>query len=92
MNIDKIIKSLQIAIASVECAYNKRPDRVILGSQIIKVLTDISMLSQYDHEDEPMTFIGIPMTIDYDNPQRMTVCLEFDVQPMILPILPKETY
>lgn len=83
MNANDIIKSLRTGIDTLEYNYNIRPNKIILGEEIIARLTERVFVAHQDHEDEPNTILGIPIDVDYNNPQRMAVCIEFEVFPEV---------
>lgn len=81
MNANDIIKSLRTGIDTLEHNYNIRPNKIILGGEIIARLTEEVFVAHQDHEDEPNTILGIPVDIDYNNPYRMATCIEFEIFP-----------
>ena len=85
MDITDIIKSLKFGIDSIEYKYGERPNKIILGAEIITRLKNEILFIPHDHMDEPNTVLGIPTEPDYNNPQRITLCMEWDVFPTVFP-------
>ena len=85
MDITDIIKSIKMGIDSLEYKYKERPNKIILGTEIITRLTNEILFIPHDHTDEPNTVLGIPIEPDYENPQRMAICMEWDVFPTVFP-------
>lgn len=83
MNVEDIINSLHTGIDTLEYNYNIRPNKIILGEEIIARLTEGIFLAHQDHADEPNTILGISTDVDYNNPQRMAVCIEFEIFPEV---------
>lgn len=83
MRTEDIIKSLRTGIDTLEYNYNMRPNRIILGTKIVSLLTKGVFVAHQDHEDEPNTILGIPFDVDYINPYRIATCIEFEIFPEV---------
>lgn len=83
MNANDIIKSLRTGIDTLEYNYNIRPNKIILGEEIIARLTEGVFVPHQDYEDEPNTILGIPVDIDYNNSHRVATCIEFEIFPEV---------
>ena len=83
MNYEDIIGKIKFGITEIECVYNNTPNKIIIGTEIVAELSkDMLYTCHYHkHRDEPSIRIifGIPVEIDYSNPQRISVCLEYCV-------------
>lgn len=81
MRAEDIIKSLRTSIDTLEYNYNIRPNKIILGAEVVGLLTKGVFVAHHDHEDEPNTILGIPVDIDYNNTHRVATCIEFEIFP-----------
>ena len=80
MNIEDIIRNIQLEIASIECTYNITPNKIILGEDIVYKLTDGMTITDITYNYDTISFMGIPVNIDHEDTRCIKVCLEFDVK------------
>lgn len=81
IEVNKILKGIRFEIDDVWSTYNIEPNKIIIGAEVFYWLECYFLYDlQYISSNNECTLYGVPVMIDYNNPQNVEVCICFKVR------------
>ena len=83
--IDKIIYDIETQRYYMRARYNIEPNKIVLGKKVCSILETEAVkwhnperYSELSKSGIVGTVVGLPITIDYENPDTIEVCFELE--------------
>lgn len=76
--INEIINEIEDQRYYMRARYNIEPNKVILGKKICSALEMDAMNWRCPADRILKTVVGLPITVDYENPYTVEVCFELE--------------
>jgi len=89
MDVNIIVSSIYAEITTVYREFNKMPNVVVLGRQVVESIKTYTReyIVDWNPTDDVLTIFGIPIVIDENNVNRITISIGHNV-----PIFDKELF